>query len=58
VSLHDVDDSRYPLHARAMNRHATWAREYAEAGEVAAAMEALRDYHAVASELVTKTRRR
>jgi hypothetical protein len=48
----DVDVSRYCLHTRALDRHAAWAREFAEAGDVSAAMEALHDFYAVASELV------
>ena len=42
---------RYPLHFRAFHRHAEWAREFAAVGDVAAAMEAVLDFDALAGEL-------
>jgi len=48
----EVDTTKYPLYADALRRHAEWAVEYAEIGDVGATMEALMDFRAISSELV------
>ena len=42
---------RYPLHSRAIDRHAVWARDFAAAGALAAAADELRDIAAIVTEL-------
>ena len=42
---------RYPLLASAVERHLTWAREFALAGDVDSAVDAIRDAHATSGEL-------
>jgi hypothetical protein len=41
---------RHALHLRSIDRHARWARDYALAGDLEAAVEALVDLRALASE--------
>ena len=43
--------AQYSQHARSLERHALWARDFAVAGDFASAMEALWDLHALAGEL-------
>ena len=38
-------------HASSAERHASWARDFAVVGDFESAMDALRDLHAVASEI-------
>jgi hypothetical protein len=42
---------RYPALAAALRRHLTWACEFATAGDLDSAIEALRDAHAASAEL-------
>jgi hypothetical protein len=44
---------RYPLLASAIERHLTWARDFAIAGDVDSAVDAIRDAHATSAELFT-----
>lgn len=46
-----VPVSEYRLHARALELHGLWTREFASVGELDAAEGELRDIHALASEL-------
>jgi hypothetical protein len=41
----------YPLLASAVERHLAWARDYAIAGDVDSAVDAIRDAHATSAEL-------
>lgn len=43
--------ARYPLLASAVERHLAWARDFALAGDVDSAVDAIRDAHATSSEL-------
>jgi hypothetical protein len=43
--------ARYPLLASAVERHLAWARDFAIAGDVESAVDAIRDAHATSSEL-------
>jgi hypothetical protein len=43
--------TQYPQHALSLERHASWARDCAVAGDFASAMDALWDVHALAMEL-------
>lgn len=43
--------ARYPQLAKAVERHLTWAREFALAGDVHSAVDAIRDAHATSAEL-------
>jgi hypothetical protein len=45
--------TRYPVLARALDRHLGWARDYAIAGDVDSAVDAIRDAHATFGELRT-----
>ena len=45
--------TRYPLLASAVERHLAWAREFALAGDVDSAVDAIRDAHATSAELRT-----
>jgi len=47
---HGVDE-RFPLHDQALDRHASWARQFAAIGEMDCAIVALLDLRALASEL-------
>ena len=42
---------RYPVLAAAVERHLAWAREFATAGDLESAIDALRDAHAASGEL-------
>jgi hypothetical protein len=42
---------RYPTLAAALDRHLSWAREFALAGDIDSAIDALRDAHATGAEL-------
>jgi hypothetical protein len=42
---------RYPLHARALERHAAWARDFAAAGDLDAAVGEMYDIRALTAEL-------
>jgi hypothetical protein len=42
---------RYPLLTAALERHLTWSRDFAEAGDLESAIEALYDAHAAFAEL-------
>jgi hypothetical protein len=42
--------ARYPLLASAVERHLAWARDFALAGDVDSAVEAIRDAHATSAE--------
>jgi hypothetical protein len=42
---------QYPALAGAVERHLAWAREYATAGDLESAIDALRDAHAASGEL-------
>ena len=42
---------RYPILAGAVERHLAWACEFATAGDLDSAMDALRDAHAASGEL-------
>ncbi len=44
---------RYPLLAIALERHLAWARDFALAGDVDSAVDAIRDAHAALGELRT-----
>jgi hypothetical protein len=46
-----VEDSRYPLHARALERHVAWARDFAAVGDLRLAIGELRDIACIATEL-------
>jgi hypothetical protein len=41
----------YPLLATAVERHLAWARDFALAGDVESAVDAIRDAHAASAEL-------
>jgi hypothetical protein len=43
----------YPLLARAVERHLAWARDFALAGDIDSAVDAIRDAHATSAELHT-----
>ena len=43
--------TRYPIHATALERHLVWACDYAAAGDVDLAVDAIRDAHAALGEL-------
>jgi hypothetical protein len=43
--------ARFPLLARAVERHLAWARDFAIAGDVDSAVDAIRDAHATSGEL-------
>ena len=43
--------SRYPLLTAALERHLTWTRDFAAAGDLESATEAIRDAHATFAEL-------
>jgi hypothetical protein len=43
--------SHYPLLATAVERHLAWARDFALAGDVDSAVDAIRDAHAASAEL-------
>ena len=45
--------TRYPVLASALERHLGWARDFAIAGDVDSAVEAIRDAHATFAELRT-----
>jgi hypothetical protein len=45
--------TRYPLLASAVERHLAWARDFAIAGDVDSAVDAIRDAHATSAELRT-----
>ena len=45
--------TRYPLLASATERHLAWARDFAVAGDVDSAVDAIRDAHATSAELRT-----
>jgi hypothetical protein len=45
--------TRYPLLASALERHLGWARDFAIAGDVDSAVDAIRDAHATFAELRT-----
>ena len=49
----EVARTRYPLLATALERHLGWARDFALAGDVDAAVDAIRDAHATVAELRT-----
>jgi hypothetical protein len=42
---------RYPVLATALERHLGWARDFAMAGDVDSAVDAIRDAHATSAEL-------
>lgn len=44
---------RYPLLAMALERHLAWARDFALAGDVDSAVDAIRDAHATFGEMRT-----
>jgi hypothetical protein len=44
---------RYPVLTRALERHLGWARDFAIAGDVDSAVDAIRDAHATYGELRT-----
>jgi hypothetical protein len=46
-----VTQSRYPLLTAALERHVTWTRDFAPAGDLESATEAIRDAHATVAEL-------
>ena len=46
--------ARYPLLASAIDRHLAWARDFAIAGDVDSAVDAIRDAHATSAELHTR----
>ena len=48
-----VARARYPVLASALDRHLGWARDFAIAGDVDAAVDAIRDAHATLAELRT-----
>ena len=45
--------TRYPVLASALDRHLGWARDFAIAGDVDSAVDAIRDAHATLAELRT-----
>ena len=45
--------AHYPLLASAAERHLAWARDFALAGDVESAVDAIRDAHATWAELCT-----
>jgi hypothetical protein len=45
--------ARFPLLAGAVERHLAWARDFAIAGDVDSAVDAIRDAHATSAELST-----
>jgi hypothetical protein len=45
--------ARFPLLASAIERHLAWARDFAIAGDVDSAVDAIRDAHATIAELHT-----
>ena len=45
--------ARYPQLATAVERHLAWARDFALAGDVDSAVDAIRDAHATSGELRT-----
>jgi hypothetical protein len=47
--------TRYPLLASAVERHLAWARDFALAGDLDAAVDAIRDAHATSAELHTRS---
>jgi hypothetical protein len=54
VTFHAAVPSRritYPLLATAVERHLAWARDFALAGDVDSAVDAIRDAHAASAEL-------
>ena len=42
---------RYPLLAAALERHLSWTRDFAAAGDLESAIEAIQDAHATLAEL-------
>jgi len=46
-----VARTRYPVLARALDRHLGWAHDFAIAGDVDSAVDAIRDAHATSAEL-------
>jgi hypothetical protein len=42
---------RYPLLVAALERHLTWSRDFAAAGDLESAIEAIQDAHATFAEL-------
>ena len=46
--------ARFPLLASAVERHLDWARDFAIAGDVDSAIDAIRDAHATSAELRTR----
>ena len=53
--LPTIPAADYPLHARALERHAQWAYDFAAVGDLGASLDELRDISALASELRTAT---
>jgi hypothetical protein len=53
VSLDADARTRYPVLASAVERHLGWARDFAIAGDVDSAVDAIRDAHATFGELRT-----
>ena len=47
--------TRFPLLADAVERHLGWARDFALAGDVDSAVDAIRDAHATVAELRTSS---
>jgi hypothetical protein len=47
--------TRYPLLASAVERHLAWARDFALAGDLDSAVDAIRDAHATSAELHTRS---
>jgi hypothetical protein len=47
------DHQQYPVLAGAVERHLAWACEFATAGDLESAIDALRDAHAASGELHT-----
>jgi hypothetical protein len=45
--------ARFPLLASATERHLAWARDFALAGDVDSAVDAIRDAHATSAEMRT-----
>jgi hypothetical protein len=45
--------ARYPVLASALERHLGWARDFAIAGDIDSAVDAIRDAHAAFGELRT-----
>ena len=50
-----VARTRYPVLANALERHLGWARDFAIAGDVDSAVDAIRDAHATLAELRTSS---